>query len=170
MTTLMLENERYKLFMRGSIHKWVKTGTSDHYYDYEEHYYQWRGEGVVVDNKTDKSTQFSFNSPDSRNRPPTLNLESLVLEVQGGPTVKVEDRPGISHYRLSSVRELALPNQNSNIVNFVCVRLLDKVAGCANPIKTIIIDPIPIAELINAGIVADSSGQICLNIIVGTRN
>lgn len=149
MITPILENERYKLFMQGGMHRWTVSGTSDHYYDYTDDYHQWRGAGVVVDKETGQSTQFNFSNPASRFGNPTADLKSLVLQTE---------------QRNALAEKFALPNQEGNIINFVCKRLLDKVAKCTDPIKTIVIDHIPFAELINAGIMPDSSGQIHLGI------
>lgn len=155
MTTPILENNRYQLFMQGSVHRWTVSGTSDHYYDYEDDCHQWRGTGVVLDKKTGQSTQFSFSSPASRFGNPAPDIKFLVLQT--------EQRNAIAE-------KFALPNQEDNIVNFVCKRLLDKVAKCADPIKTVVIDHVPFAELISAGIMPDSSGQIHFNMATSLQN
>lgn len=163
MAQLILENDRYQLFMRGYVARWTKTGTSDHYYDYEDHYHQWRGAGVVVDKKTDQLTQFEFTSPASRFGNPAADLKTLVLRTDKVVIGKFE-------YRQASTEVIALPGQESRIVSFVCERLLDKVAKCADPIKGIFIDDIPFAELASAGIVADGSGQVHLGFDAKEKN
>ena len=145
----VLENERYQLFMLGTIARWEVSGTSDHYYDYTDNYHQWKGSGVIIDKNTGQMTQFNFSSPASRFGNPAPDLKSLVLQTE---------------QRNASAEKFALPNQESSVVNFVCERLLDKVAKCTDPIKTIVIDHIPFAELIKAGIMTDGSGQIHLGL------
>lgn len=157
MMTPILENEQYQLFLQGSVHKWTRTGTRDHYYDYEDYYQQWRGTGVVIDKTTDKSVQFNFLGLANCSGPVAPDLKSLILRVD------------IRH-KNALAQELALPNQDNALVSFVCERLLAKVVGCADFIKSITIDNIPLTELVNAGIVADSSGQIHLAIPVPVQS
>lgn len=153
MATPLLENDRYQLFMQGGVHRWTHTGTSDHYHDYEDHYQQWRGTGVVIDKTTGQSVQFNFLGPANRSGPAAPDLKALILRVD-------------IRYKNALAQELALPNQEINLVSFVCERLLAKVVECRDPIKSVTIDNIPLAELVRAGIVADSSGQIHLGIPV----
>ncbi len=149
----ILENARYELFLQGGIKTWQESGTSDHYYDYTDTHYQWRGSGVVRNKKTGISTQFNFSNEDSRHRAPPTELKHLLLQT----TREIPD--GRHDRRMALAPELVIPGQEEELTTIVCERILEELEKCQDPVKWICITPIPFELLVNKGFAPDYSGQ-----------
>lgn len=153
----ILSNEKYEIYLLGNIERWTRSGTSDHYYDYTDHYEGWRGQGALLDKSTGVSVQFGFGFNAGRNRSVPQALKDLLLHTD-------RERKGF-HPNLSrwlSVSEVVLPDRQEEVVNFIFERILSRVNAHPGPVKVISLDPIPHAELVERGLAADWAGQVHL--------
>jgi len=148
----LFENDKFQLFVSGGQHSWEVSGTADHYYDYTDTYFQWRGECVIINKETKESHRFSFSN-EARRWDKISNLETLFT---------LTDRRVEKDFKKSylSVFEAVLPEKDDEIVTFICTDLLRELKNCSEPIKKVLIKPISYSSLIKAGLAPDCHGQI----------